>query len=158
MANIFSGSEIVELGIQIENNGRDFYNALAGKSKNPKAQSIFAFLAQEEGKHIFAFQKILDSVEKYQPPEAYPGEYFAYMKTLADKYIFTKKDEGRRIAEIVKSDAQALDMGIGFEKDSIDFYQNIKKVVPAYGQKIVDGVVAQEQKHLEMLSDLRGKA
>ena len=28
MGNIFAGSEIVELGVQIEKNGRDFYQAL----------------------------------------------------------------------------------------------------------------------------------
>ncbi len=33
MGNIFAGSEIVELGIQIEKNGRDFYNTLAKKIK-----------------------------------------------------------------------------------------------------------------------------
>lgn len=28
MGNIFAGSEIVEMGIQIEKNGRDFYNKI----------------------------------------------------------------------------------------------------------------------------------
>ncbi len=32
MGNIFAGSEIVELGIQIEKNGRDFYNTLIKQS------------------------------------------------------------------------------------------------------------------------------
>ncbi|MDI6606472.1 MAG: ferritin family protein [Candidatus Omnitrophota bacterium] len=158
MANIFAGSEIVELGIQIEINGRDFYSVLAKQSKSPKAQSVFTFLAGEEEKHILTFQRILDSVEKYQPPEAYPGEYFAYMSSLADKYIFTRKDKGQEIAKNVKDDTRALELGMGFEKDSIDFYQNMKKVVPAHDHKIVDSVIAQEEKHLEILSDLKNQS
>ena len=39
MGNIFAGSEIVELGIQIEKNGRDFYNTLVSQSKSQKALS-----------------------------------------------------------------------------------------------------------------------
>lgn len=158
MANIFSGSEIVELGIQIEKNGRDFYNTLAGQSKNQKAQEVFRHLAGEEEKHISTFQEILGRLEKYQPAEAYPGEYFAYMSSLADKYIFTKKDKGNEIAKTVKNDAQALELGMGFEKDSIDFYQKMKKVVPAHDHKIVDSVIAQEEEHLKILSDLKNQS
>ncbi len=155
MANIFSGGEIVGLGIQIEKNGRDFYNALAGQSKDQKAQEIFRHLAGEEQKHIETFKGILGSVEKYEPAESYPGEYFAYMSSLADKYVFTKKDKGAEIAKNTKSDLEALELGMGLERDSIDFYQNMKKVVPAYDNKIVDQVIVQEEKHLQLLSDLK---
>lgn len=155
MANIFAGSEIVEIGVQIEKNGRDFYNALVKQSKNSKAIQIFKYLAGEEEKHIVVFQKILDSVEKYEPPESYPGEYFAYMNALASEYIFTQKDKGKEIAKKIKSDKQAVDKGIGFEKDSIIFYEGMKKVVPAYDHKILAELISQEQSHLMQLSDLK---
>jgi len=45
MGNIFAGSEIVEIGIQIEKNGRDFYNTLDKQSKNEKAKEIYRFLS-----------------------------------------------------------------------------------------------------------------
>ncbi len=127
MGNIFAGSEIVELGIQIEKNGRDFYNTLTAQSKNPKAADIFKYLAGEEEKHIAVFQKILDKVEKYEPAESYPGEYFAYMNALASEYIFTKENKGKEIAKKTTSDKQAIDLGIGFEKDSIVFYEGMKR-------------------------------
>ena len=97
----------------------------------------------------------MDSVHKYEPPEAYPGEYFAYMKSLAGSYVFTKKDEGRKIAKSVKNDAEALEMGIGFEKDSILFYTKTKTVVPEYDLKIIDELISQEQDHLRKLTDLK---
>lgn len=155
MANIFAGSEIVQLGIEIEKNGRDFYNTLAAQSKNQKARDIFLHLAGEEEKHIKTFEGILSSVEKYEPAESYPGEYFAYMRSLADNYIFTRKDKGAEIAKNTKSDLEALELGIGFEKASIEFYQNMKKAVPPYGHKVVDEVIAQEQTHLATLLDLK---
>ncbi|MFH1594636.1 MAG: ferritin family protein [Candidatus Omnitrophota bacterium] len=95
MANIFSGSEIVELGVQIEINGRDFYRILAEKYRDKKVREIFKFLEDAEEHHIGAFRNILESVEKYEPKEAYPEEYFAYMNSLAGDHVFTQKGERR---------------------------------------------------------------
>ena len=155
MVNIFAGNEIVELGIQIEKNGRDFYNALVEQLKNQKAKETFKYLAGEEEKHIAVFQNILDSVHKYEPPESYPGEYFAYMNALARDYVFTQKDKGREIAKNVKGDKEAISLGIGFEKDLIIFYVGMKKVVPEYDHKIVDKLITQEQDHLRQMSELK---
>ena len=157
MGNIFSGSEIVEIGIQIEKNGKDFYNTAAAKSKNLEAKELFQFLAGEEEKHIKTFQAILSSVEKYEPAEAYPGEYFAYMNALASEYVFTQKDIGERIAKASKTDKEVVDKGIGFEKDSIIFYEGMKKSVPEFDIKIIDQLIVQEQSHLKKLTELKTK-
>ena len=52
MEKAFSQSEVVELGIQIEKNGRDFYNELVARSESAEAKEIYKFLAGEEEKHI----------------------------------------------------------------------------------------------------------
>jgi len=155
MGNIFAGSEILEIGVQIEKNGRDFYNALAGKAKNESAGKIFKFLAGEEEKHIATFQKILDDTLNYEPPESYPGEYVAYMKALADEHIFTKADTGKAVALTVKTDKQGVELGIGFEQDSIIFYEGMKKSVPGFDRNIVDQLIGQEQEHLRKLAELK---
>jgi rubrerythrin len=85
------------------------------------------------------------------------GQYFAYMNALASEYVFTLKDKGEEIARKIKTDKQAVDMGIGFEKDSIIFYEGMKKSVPDYDLKVVDELIAQEQAHLMQLSDLKTK-
>jgi rubrerythrin len=155
MGNIFAASEIVELGIQIEKNGRDFYNTLVKQTKSERAADIFKYLAGEEEKHILVFQKILEKTEKYEPPKIYADEYLAYMNALAGEYIFTQKDQGRIIAEKIKSDKEATDTGIKFEKDSILFYVGMKKVVPDYDHKVLEELILQEQNHLKQLTDLK---
>jgi len=157
MGNAFAGSEIVELGVQIEVNGKAFYDSLVRKTKNNEAKKVFAFLADEEEKHVAKFRKILDSVQKYEPKEAYPTEYFSYMNSLASDYVFTKKGTGEEIANNTKSEKEAIDLAIGFEKDSISFYEGMKKVVPDEDQKIIEHVVEEEMKHLKRLEELRGK-
>lgn len=152
MGNIFSGSEIVEIGIQIERNGKDFYETLAGQSKNAAAGEAFIFLAKEEEKHIVVFQGILNKTDKYEPVESYPGEYMAYMNALAAEYIFTQKDKGELIAKGIGTDKEAVDTAIRFEKDSIIFYEGMKRIVPQYQQNIIQELILQEQAHLNKLS------
>ncbi|MDP8299782.1 MAG: ferritin family protein [Candidatus Tantalella remota] len=157
MGNIFSGSEIVEIGIQIEKNGRDFYKEVVANSKSEKAKEIFRYLADAEEKHIDVFLDLLASVNKYEPAEAYPEEYFAYMNALASGYVFTQADVGREIGKSVKSDAEAIEIGIKFEKDSILFFDGIKKVVPASGQALVAALLEQEEEHLQKLEEFAGQ-
>ena len=157
MGSIFAGSEIVEIGIQIEQNGRDFYNTLARQSNNTAASGIFKYLAGEEVKHIAVFQNILSKAGEYEPVGLDAGQYFAYMNALAGEYVFTQKDKGEGIDKRIKSDKEAVDTGIGFEKDSIIFYEGMKKAVPEYDLKVIDELIVQEQAHLMQLIDLESK-
>jgi rubrerythrin len=155
MVNVFTAGEIVELGIQVEKNGRDFYDALARQSKGQEAIGIYKYLMGEEERHIVVFQTILDKVSRYEPRQAYPEEYFAYMNALAGDYVFTQKGKGKELAQNTKSDKEAVDLGIGFEKDSILFYEGMKKVTPEGDIRIIDELIAQEQNHLRQLIELR---
>ncbi len=157
MGNIFSGSEITELGVQVEINGRDFYSSLASRSKNLKVKDVFAFLAGEEEKHVEIFKKISSSVSKYEPKQAYPEEYFGYMSALAGDYVFTQKGKGKEMADSIAGEKEALDLAIGFEKDSILFYEGMKNVVPQYDHGIVEELIRQEQNHLMNLTYLKGE-
>lgn len=155
MGNILSGSEVVELGIQIEKNGSDFYNTLAAKTDSDTARGVFKFLAGEEEKHIKAFQGILAKSTKYEPQGLDADDYLSYMSTLAGEHIFTRQGKGIEAANSIKSDSEAIQKGIGFEEDSIVFYEGIKKVVPGYEAKVIDELIFQEQNHLRQLIALK---
>ncbi|HDZ76496.1 MAG TPA: hypothetical protein ENH41_00205 [Candidatus Omnitrophica bacterium] len=156
MLNIFSASEIAQIAIQIEENGKDFYGLFAEKAKDSKTKEIFKFLLSEEEEHIAVFTQILTSIEKYEPVESYPPDYFAYMNALASGHIFSEKDRGRSFAAKVKTYAEAIDAGIQVEKDSILFYEGMKKVTTDRDKKIIDQIISQEQNHLRKLSEIRG--
>lgn len=157
MGNIFSASEVVELGIQIEKNGRDFYSTLAKQLKADTASGVFEFLAMEEEKHVKVFEGILEKVEKYQPQGLDADEYGAYMRSLAAEHIFTQKGKGIEIAKSIKTNEEAIQKGIGFEEDSIVFYEGMKKIVPDHDQKVIEELIRQEQRHLKQLIDLKSR-
>ncbi len=155
MSNVFSGSEIVEIAIQIEKNGRDFYREVSKCSSDEKAKKIYNFLMEAETDHIGNFTKLLSSIQRYEPPEAYPGEYFAYMKALADDHVFARPNAGCELGQKVESDVEAINMGIGFEKDTIKFYESMKKAAPEKDQPIIDALIEEEKLHLRELGKLK---
>ena len=55
------------------------------------------------------------------------------------------------------TDVEALEIGIGFEKDSILFYSEIRGMVPRQDQEIVDVITNEEKKHLSELSYMAHK-
>jgi rubrerythrin len=79
------------------------------------------------------------------------------MNALASEHVFTQKDKGEEAAKAAKSDREAVEKGIGFEKDSIIFYEGTKKVVPEHDRQIIDELIIQEQGHLRQLSELKNK-
>lgn len=155
MGNIFVGAEIVEIGIQIENNGRDFYNTLAKRSENEQAREIFRFLAGEEEKHVKVFEGILEQTQAFAPQGLDADDYLRYMKVLAGEYVFTQKDRGEEIAQNTGSDKEAIDVAIRFEEDSIVFYTGIKRIVPEYDHKVIEILIMQEENHLKQLLDMK---
>ncbi len=154
MGNIFAGSEVMEMGVQIEKNGKDFYNTLVKQSESSEAKAVFQYLAGEEERHITVFQKMLESVEKHEEPESYPGEHRAYMETLANEHIFTQKDKGTEVAKNISSDKEAVEFAMRFENDSILFYEGMKRVTPEFDHEAIEGLLKQEKKHLDQLADL----
>ncbi len=77
----FSVCEVVELGIQIEKNGKAFYTVLSEKTEDSQMKNLFHCLAEAESSHIDVFKNIFDSSCDYSSGGDYPDEYFTYMKS-----------------------------------------------------------------------------
>ena len=152
---MFTASEIVELGVQVEINGKDFYEELMKKTKDPKVKDLFQYLAEQEEHHIELFKKILKTVENYSPKEAYPEEYFSHMNALAGRYIFTKEKKGIETAKKIKTPQEALATALAFERESIEFYLGMKKIIPEANDKLIDMLIEEEKKHVKDLENIK---
>lgn len=60
-----------------------------------------------------------------------------------------KKNKGADIAKTIKDVPKAIELGMSFEKDSVTFYEGMKKVVLEGEQKTIDGLIAEERTHLK---------
>ena len=155
MGNVFSASEIVRLGILIEQNGYDFYREAAAAAKSEKTKEIFEYLAKEEQQHEKTFRGMIPELDNYEPPESASEEYLEYLKALSREHVFTEKNRGKETAAEITSDMKALDLAIGFEKDSILLFHEMKNLVPEHGYPLINGLIDQEREHLRKLSTLR---
>ncbi|HOK41686.1 MAG TPA: ferritin family protein [bacterium] len=158
MGNIFSIKEVIDIAIEIEKNGKNFYHQMLNKVKDEKAQEIFEYLEEEEEKHIKTFEKILMLLKSETDIEidtsTLSDEYYDYLKALSDEHIFTKQ-KAIEFEKMAVSDLQAIELAIGMEKDSILFYDEIKKIVKEKERDLVDKIIEQEKTHLYKLTSLK---
>lgn len=152
----FAASEVAEIGIRIEQNGHAFYTALAAKTNAAAAAAVFRLLAEQEEKHIAVFTRLRQEAETYETAEAYPDEYFAYLRTLADGHVFTRAASGAAAAAQAADDRAAVDLALRFERESVAFFTEMKQLVPAAEHALLDRLIAEEEKHVAQLQQLRG--
>jgi rubrerythrin len=155
MGNLFCANEVIEMGIQILKNGRDYYTDIARLSKNDQLKDTFTWLSAEEGRHIKTFEVLLTDVEKCEPFEIYDGEYAAYIKSLIEGYNYTKVNQGKEIAKKAKDNGQAIDMAISYEKEAILFIHEMKNVVRERERETIADLIKKVQEHVTRLYRLR---
>ncbi len=157
MGSTFEASDIFEIAMRIEENGSNFYRFAVQISRDEDAKQLFERLAEEEGKHKETFKTMLSGVESHDPPEGYPGEYGAYLRSYADNsIIFTKEVMDKELSGI-KDTASALDFAIRRELDSILYYHEIKGFVAKSNHGAIDDIINEERKHFKILSEMRKK-
>lgn len=149
----FDVSEIYQFAITIEENGEKFYRKVSEKFEDEELKRIFNFLADEEIKHKKVFEGLLKGIKNYQPPETYPGEYFAYLKAYAQELIFPPQIEKEIESEMKIK--EVLDFAIRRELDSILYYTEAKNFVPQTQHSNLDKIIEQERLHFIKLSNLK---
>ena len=155
MSISFYGNELINIAIGIERRGIAFYDVLARSTQNVKAREIFQYLVGMERDHIRVFQSMLDEADKYEVPEAYAGEYAAYLQALVDSAVFTDDTVTSELATQSENDIAAIELGVSAEKDSILFYYEMREIVPKSTRATIDKIIAEEKLHLRQLSELR---
>ena len=152
----FNDAEALKIAVNIEEEGLEFYSTLVKNAKDRKVKEIFSKLASDEKEHLARFQKALleitDSASRTQGCEDYTVDL--YLRYLVDTGVFTQKGEAKRIALEIKTDIDALRIGIQAEKDSILYYTEAAKNTkyPA-GKMALEQLANEEKKHLKLLAE-----
>ncbi len=154
----FSGREILEMALRIEENGKRFYADAARASRSDRLRDIFTFLVEEEKRHTEYFKGLLKGLD----PEAsqavldpYAEEARLYINALADSEVFTAADQGEVLANTVGGEKEALEYAIKMEKDSLLFYYELLSMVREKDRGVVNRIIQEEKKHLTKLNEVR---
>jgi len=157
VSKISIGKEFLEMAIEIEKNGHSFYESIARQDRTEEVRDVFARLAAREKEHENTYREMLNRLGGYQPHQEYAGEHYQYVRDLADSSIFTGKRAQGILLKKAVTDIEALETGVGFEKDSILFYSEIRGMVPRQEQDIIDAIINEEKKHLSELTYMANK-
>ncbi len=152
--SLFEPSEVFQFAVRIEENGEKYYRQMAEKLDDKEVQDLFVSLADEEVKHKKIYQNMVSQIEKYEPFESYPGEYFEYLRAYADNIIFNEKKLDNKISQI-NDKLSAIDFAIDNEVSSILYYQDIKNLVPKGQQAQIDTVIEEERRHFTRLTKIK---
>ncbi len=152
----FNAESIFEIGIQIEKNGKAFYQAAAKTTSNKTVSTLFAELAEWEDQHIKLFQTMQSELpEELKQDNVFDPdqEMYTYLQAAADSHVFIQSDNVAQLIAECTSPAKALSFALEFEKDSVVYYTIIKKVVPEYlGKEKIDLIIDEELKHIAILT------
>ena len=152
----FTGEELIDMAVRIEENGLRFYTDAAKTAKSKSVKDTFGMLAGEEKEHIktFAgFRKLLSDKGSFGF-DPYGEEAGQYLNALADSEVFTRADEGAKLAAKVKDEIQAVNAAISMEKDSLLFYYEMQKMIRGKDKIVLDKLIEQEREHLRKLTVL----
>lgn len=148
----YNASEVFQFAIQIEENGERFYRALATSIQDIRIKELFNFLANEESAHSKIFENLVHDFKDYEPAELYPDEYFIYLRSMANNMVFSR-DFNDIVNEIDNDPKKALSYAIKQEKEAIQYYEEIMKMVPEDEQKHVEELLEEERSHLVKLTE-----
>ncbi|MDD5476159.1 MAG: ferritin family protein [Syntrophales bacterium] len=157
MGSQFEASDILQIAMRIEENGSNFYRFAVQVAKEESVKELFERLAAEEDKHKIIFKEMLSGIESHDPPESYPGEYGAYLRSYADNNLIFKKEDLDREMASVKDAVSALDFAIKRELDSILYYHEIKAFIAKNKHDSIDKIINEERKHFKILSEQKKK-
>jgi rubrerythrin len=153
---IFTAAEALEMAMEIEKNGEAFYNAVAEKSTDSEVKSLFEDLALQERAHYRVFQKMSGRVESAPPllPAAEYDQYLAYLQVALDNALFAGPDKALALAKEAEDRETALRAALGFEKDTLLFFYDLREMVGEADREAVSGVIREEKTHLRRLAGM----
>ncbi len=157
MTIAFSPAELYNIAIAVERRGAAFYDTLARSSQGDQVKKTFLALAAMEHQHIQTFQRLLTAAPKSVGEGADAEEYSAYFKALADSAVFNDDLATSELVTKVDTDKEAVEIGIGAEKDSILFYEQLKDIVAGDAAGDIGRIISEEKEHLRKLAEIKAK-
>ncbi len=150
----FSGEEILEIALQMEESGKLFYERALDYAESAALKEMLIYLAEEETKHLEAFRQLGEQLNYYfAPNERYAGEYGDYVKSLVNSHIF-KISAAEDLVKAIKNDRDILHFALRFEKDSIGIFQEFKNAANKAGAELIEQLIDEEKKHIRKIAAL----
>ncbi len=153
----YSGKEIVDIAIGIEESGYHFYSQCRERFDNKNFKELLGFLAEEELRHKEIFEKMLDQVR--DASGMFTEEYFQYLRAIGEERVFKNNSDVDRVVKGIESMNDVFRIALTAEKDSILWYSELAGMYEKDRDTrlILDRLLDEERKHVVLLLELKEK-
>lgn len=139
---------VLQMALQMEEIGRDFYEAFASSTSDPKVRQLCLKLAIAEQNHHKTFQMMRSELARQGRTILLSDEQYAEYRQKAKQAVIPHPAIVHRMA--MEGDVSALfNMAIKMEQDSIEFYSSFLYSVP--DRSTLETIIREEQEHLRIL-------
>ena len=152
---MFTMSEIIEFAIRIEENGEKVYRDASEKVSEPSLVSLLQWLADEEAEHVQWFSELKGTVqeESVDPKVGEMGQSLL-LGIVGDQTFSLKERDLSKIADL----KEVLRIALGFEKDTVIFYEMMGSFVQDDAALAkLDQIIQEEKRHVRTLSEFLHK-
>jgi rubrerythrin len=150
-----NASDIMDLAMQVEKNGEAFYRAVAKETRSAHTRALFEDLAAQETKHYAVFSRLAQTVrEKPLMTDQEWDDYLKYMNTTVQSAFFEGSDKALAAARQVQDEKEAVRMAMGFEKETLLFFYDLRDAIHGSERSFVEKVMTEEKSHIRRLADL----
>jgi rubrerythrin len=148
-------ADAIEMAMGIEQSGEAFYRAVAKKAQTLPVRVLFEDLAEQEVRHYAAFKKLSQEIGDALMMGADEwDEYQGYLQATVQSALFEGPDKALAAAEGMADEKEAVRMAMGFEKETILFFYNLRDIVTGGKQELIDRIIAQEKSHVRRLAGM----
>lgn len=144
--------EALEMAIQMEKDGYDFFLKAAKKTRDPKGRDIFNQLARDEITHLKKLEASLNSIKE-------TGQWIGSEEPVVKEYKFVEEPniftgEKAKQAKIRENadDMEVLKLAIELEADAVPFYRKkAEEIDDPKGKEVFNSIAQEEENHLTIL-------
>jgi rubrerythrin len=149
---MFTAREILDLAIQLEENGEAVYREAARKASNPDISELLLWMAEEEVKHTRWFTELKQEIEtRSLNPFMEEMSRKVFGGLLGDKSFSHREVNFSEVDRI----EDLFHIFIEFEKDTVLFYETlIPFIEDNHTLQYITKIIAEENNHIQKLHEL----
>ena len=148
--------DIFKFAINMEGQGKVFYDAVSDNTEDKKAKELFSYLGKQETEHAKTFGRLYNIYAKKGSSFSADEHFEEVLDTLFRGLLVPDISEVRDALVRKKRITSIIKIGMDVELNTILFYKKLKESIGAgEAGKALEKIIAEEENHLVRLKNLR---
>ena len=143
--------DILEFAMQMELDGKAFYEKLAQKTTNMELSKVLVMLSEEEEKHYYIFKKLKDG----DSPETLIGSNNHTKVLESVKNIFVELSNNAKDASFTENEQSIWAEALKIEQKSEQFYrEKALEETDAQKKNLLNLIANEERNHIYLIDSI----